>query len=302
MSRLHELLQLQRSAIFFDTETTGPNPTNDRVVELGFTILKPNGEQRHWASFINPEVPIPKAATFGEGDYTGHGITDEMVQGCRVCGRPREDTDQHPTHEFTPWPTFKELAPHLLRGFHDVDYGGYNIKTFDMLIMQEEFKRAGVVWSLDGTRLVDGYRIWMMGQKRSLSDASEFFLGEKHEGAHRVGDDVQRTMRVIEAQLERYAQMPREIGALHAACFPVVANALDSEGKFVWKDGIAIVNFGKKWKGMPLTRMTRRDLDWIANKAEAMPEDVKQICRDCLKGKFPVPPVADVSATEEPTE
>lgn len=87
-------LNLTRPIIFVDTETTGPNPREDRIVEIGFIQVKPDGSTREWQSFVDPLMPIPREAIFGnkEKGFDGHGITDDMVKGK---------------------PTFRDLAPSL---------------------------------------------------------------------------------------------------------------------------------------------------------------------------------------------
>lgn len=286
---LNEVLPIARPLVIFDCETTGPNPEVDRIVELGYTVFRPDGSVREWQGYINPGIPIPREATYGRGDeYPGHGITDEMVQGCRHCGRPQ--IEQHDGHEFHGWPTFAEIAPHLLKGFTGCDFGGYNIEGYDLPLTQAEFKRCGIEWSYAEAFIVDGLQIWKVGQKRTLSDASEFFLNESHKDAHHALDDVRKTVRVMVAQLTKfYQRFPRDIKALHELLWPSDPNWVDSKGKIIWNEaGVAVMNFGKKWKGLPITRMTRRDLLWVAEQATGMPLQVRQICRDAAAGRFPV--------------
>jgi DNA polymerase-3 subunit epsilon len=75
---------LQRG-IVLDTETTGTDTETDRVVELGlvaFEFVPSTGEIVRvtgvYDSLEDPGVPIPPEAT------EIHGITDEMVAGCRI--------------------------------------------------------------------------------------------------------------------------------------------------------------------------------------------------------------------------
>jgi DNA polymerase-3 subunit epsilon len=296
---LLELLALERPIIFFDTEATGQNPAEDRIVELGFIQIKPDGSFREWQSFINPGRPIPRGATFGKGGkegYPGHGITDEMVNGCRTCydvghsGVTREIHNGR-DHDFVPYPRFADVAPSLLLGFKDCDYGGYNIRSYDLPLLKAEFARNGHQWSYDDACLVDGHRMWQMGEGRSLSDAVERFLHRKHEGAHRALDDVRATLDVVKAQLECFSNLPRSVRAIHDKAYPRDPNALDPKGQIVWRNGEAVMNFGKNWKGMPLTKMTRRNLEWIVSPACGGASDVcKQICREALAGRFPVQP------------
>jgi DNA polymerase-3 subunit epsilon len=284
------LIPITRPILFFDTETTGPNPTQDRIVELGFVQIKPDGECKEWRTLMRPGIPIPHEASHGNGDtYEGHGITDAMVNACRVCGGVKEDENAVfcTCETFAPWPTFGDLASNLHKGFSGSDFGGYNIKHFDLPLVQEEFKRHGFpLWSYDDACIVDSFRIWQILKPRTLTDAMREFLDESHAGAHSAVDDVRASLRIAIKQIEA-SQLPRDLRGLHDAQFPRDPNAVDPEGRFVWKDGIVVVNFGKKWKGVRLDMMTRRDLDWIANKAEVMSPTARQIARDAMAGKFP---------------
>lgn len=305
---LLELMPLERPILFFDCETTGPNPREDRIVELGFIQIKPDGTRKEWQTFINPGMPIPKEATFGNGtdDYPGHGITDEMVQGCRTCGMSR-DNEQHlvgcpddcGAHDFLPWPTFGQLAENFLIGFSNTDFGGFNVKRFDLPLMQAEFSRHGHQWEYHQAHVLDGFRIWQLGSKRSLSDAVELFLQRKHAGAHRALDDIRETMDVVVAQLKLFTSLPRNLKALHEKCWPVDPNAVDPDGKILWKDGEAVMNFGKNWMGVPLKMMARKDLQWIVSpKCQGASVSVKRICEDALNGNFPKPLLKELEANE----
>lgn len=275
---LLDLLQIDRPLILFDTETTGPNPRTDRIVELGFILIKPDGSVREWQNFVNPGVPIPPEATYGNEakGYDGHGITDEMVAQA---------------------PTFADLAPSLLKGFKaGTDYGGYNIRTYDLPLMKAEFERHGHQWGYDDARLVDGFRLWQVGRTRRLSDAVEEFLGRKHEGAHRALDDVKASLEVIVAQLRRFEKLPREISALHELQYPTDPNEVPgTKNQLLWADDPSkpgtqalVFNFGKKWRGVRLDLMARRDLEWVvSNACQGATAETKRVCQEALLGRFP---------------
>lgn len=272
-----ELVPIFRPLVVFDTESTGPNPAVDRICEIGFIWLKPDGSTKEWQSFVNPTIPIPDEAAHGnpERGYTGHGITDDMVKDA---------------------PTFKDLAPHLLKGFTaNTDYAGFNIKGYDLPLMQAEFQRAGYTWTFQDAHIIDGYRIWQLGEARNLGAAVERFLKRKHEGAHRALDDVRASLDVIVAQLLEFSQLPRDAHALHELSYPVDPNAIDPEGKIIWKNGVATMNFGKKWKDRPLSQIPRRDLEWIAGPDTTFSPEVKRICRDAAMGRLPQPPLKEVN-------
>ncbi len=59
--------------VFLDLETTGANPANDRITEIG--LVEVNGEQvARWSTLVNPQMPIPP--------FIEHltGISDSMVR------------------------------------------------------------------------------------------------------------------------------------------------------------------------------------------------------------------------------
>jgi DNA polymerase-3 subunit epsilon len=294
MRLIEELEQLPRDLIVFDTETTGPDPAVDRVCEIGFIHIKRDGTVREWQSYIHPTIPMPHEACYGNPatGYEGHGITDEKLNSCRHCGLSEGGTDAHQQlgdnpHTFQRQPTFAELAPHLIKGFADSDLSGYNIKRFDVPIMAAEFKRAGIEWAYDKLLLLDGYRIWQYSEARTLSDACERFLKRKHTGAHRALDDVRASLEIIRAQLKEYDRLPRSLQKLHELLYPVDPNAIDPDGKIIWVNGIATMNFGSKYKGKPLHMMARRDLDWLANTATGISPSVKRICKEAMAGRYP---------------
>lgn len=292
---LHQVLQLDRPLIVFDLETTGPNPKVDRIVEMGFEVYTSEGMTKSWQGFINPKCEIPQGAT------DTHGITNEMIQTwCHVCEQPVDHplhqgvTLQLPDrlvepHDFHPLFTFADLAPSLLRGFVGCDFAGYNIRSFDLPLLKEEFKREGHAWSYDDACLVDAQRIWQLGSPRTLGDAVEEFLQRKVVGGHRALVDVANTRDVIAAQLQRWPHLPRSVKTLHELQFPANPNAIDKAGHIIWANGVATMNVGKNWRGVPMTKMSRKDLLWIADKAEAFSDEVKQICRDAAAGRFPQP-------------
>jgi hypothetical protein len=75
--------------------------------------------------------------------------------------QPPVGTFGDPTREcegFKPWPSFKQLAPNLAKGFTDVDFAGKNVR-YDLRILSAEFARANVEWSYMDARIVDADRL-----------------------------------------------------------------------------------------------------------------------------------------------
>lgn len=57
----------------WDTETTGVDPVNDRIVTAAFIVRTPGMDDRPFTWIINPGVPIPPDTT------EVHGVTDAKV-------------------------------------------------------------------------------------------------------------------------------------------------------------------------------------------------------------------------------
>ena len=56
-------LNLKNPLVFFDLETTGTNITTDRIIELAYVKVFPNGKTEEKDIYINPGMPIPPAST-----------------------------------------------------------------------------------------------------------------------------------------------------------------------------------------------------------------------------------------------
>lgn len=121
-------LNLKNPLVFFDLETTGINITHDRIVEISFLKVYPNGKEEVKSRRINPEIPIPPQAT------AIHGITDDDVKDC---------------------PTFKQVARSLADQLEGCDLAGFNSSRFDVPMLAEEFLRAGVDFDMSKRKFVD---------------------------------------------------------------------------------------------------------------------------------------------------
>lgn len=331
---LHQLLRLTRPLIVVDVETTGIDPKEARIVELGFQVWTAEGMTKEWRSLINPGVPIPQETT------KVHGIGDGTFKKCAKCGRIIEEHarethfSEHLTpnpsdvtksvmgqstmlgdplcERFRPWPTFAQLAPNLARGFSGCDFAGKNVR-YDLRVLAVEFGRAGVAWSYMNSRIVDAERLEQLGEPRHLSnlyekhvghlctecgktrgdgnhdsgmiDYSHAFKGKKLEDAHQALADVRATTEVIVAQLRKYATLPRDLDALHAAQWPHLADAIDVDGKFKFVSGVPYVGNWGKWANCPMSRV---DVGyWKFILGADFSADVKKLASDALMGVFP---------------
>ena len=257
----YSMISLQKPLVFFDLEATGIAPTEDRIVDIAILRREPDGREECFSSLIDPGVPIPAETT------AIHHISDEMVRG---------------------QPTFKDLAPKILEFMGDADLGGFGIIKYDIPMLTSEFKRAGMVFPLEGRRIVDALTIFHRREPRNLSAAYKFYCGQPLPGAHRAEPDARASSSVFWAQLARYPDLPKDIEGLSAYCQARDAKNVDSEGKFVWRNGKASFNFGKH-RTLTLEHVAMREpsyLEWLM-KAEKTTPELAQICREALMGKFP---------------
>jgi len=250
-------LELRRPLAFFDLETTGVDPRQDKIVEIAIVRLEPGGERSPRTWRINPQRPIPADAT------AVHGIRDEDVRDA---------------------PPFAAAAADILRHLEDADLAGYNILRFDVPLLERELKDCGLDLALAGRRVIDAMTIFHRKEPRDLSAAVRFFLDRPHDGAHAAEADVLASVDVLEAQLGRYADLPHGVDALDAWCRPVPAGAVDRDGKFVVREGQVVFAFGRQ-KGKTLSEVARvqRDyLEWILR--QDFPEDARALVEQALRG------------------
>ena len=139
---------LKNPLVFFDLETTGTNINTDRIVEICYLKVYPNGNEEAKTLRINPEMHIPEAST------AIHGIHDEDVADC---------------------PTFKEVAKDIARDIEGADIAGFNSNRFDVPVLVEEFLRAGIDIDLTKRKFVDVQVIYHKLEQRTLSAAYKFY-------------------------------------------------------------------------------------------------------------------------------
>lgn len=233
-------LSLKKPIIFFDLETTGLSITNDRIVQIGYIKVMPNGTEEEGNLLVNPECHIPEEVS------AIHHITDEMVK------------DK---------PTFKQLASRLEQIFKGCDLAGYNSNRFDVPLLIEEFLRADVKFDLSKVRFVDVQSIFYKKEPRNLSAAYRFYCGKDLEGAHSADADIRATYEVLQAQLDRYANdevdpLQNDIEWLQS--YTRMNRNVDPMGTMVYDDQQRpCFNFGK-YKGRLVTDVLTKDSSYYA--------------------------------------
>ena len=258
-------LNLKKPLVIFDLETTGLDLVKDRIIQISYIKVSPNGEEERGDQLVNPEKPI-----------------DPMIT--QLTGISNDDVKDKPT--------FKQLAQTLANKFAGCDFAGYNSNHFDIPLLAEEFLRAGIDFDFSKCRLIDACSIFRKMERRNLAAAYKFYCGRNMEDdfeAHRADQDTEATYRVLMGQLDKYAPganedpekvLDNDMDQL-AECSKT-NNNVDFAGRIVWgevkdrngnpvldKDGnpklVEVFNFGKH-KGLPVADVLHIDpgyYSWI---------------------------------------
>lgn len=251
-------LNLTKPLVVFDLETTGLDLVNDRIIQISFIKVLPDGKEERENIFINPEKPIPTEVT----QLTG--ISDKDV---------------------TDAPTFRQKAKELADRFTGCDFAGFNSNRFDVPMLAEEFLRAGVDFDFSKSRLIDAQNIYHKMERRNLAAAYKFYCGRKMEEdfeAHKADQDTEATWRVLQGELDMYSPDRQEEADRvlandmdELAEFSRMNNFVDFAGRMVWKemtdkDGNTLLdaagrprrhevfNFGK-YRGWDVAEVLHRD-------------------------------------------
>ncbi|WP_276816135.1 3'-5' exonuclease [Segatella maculosa] len=270
-------LNLTKPLVVFDLETTGLDIVNDRVIQLSYIKIYPDGTEERNNFLVNPGRHIPEFVS----DLTG--IDDERIKDA---------------------PSFKQLSTTLAETFKGCDFAGFNSNRFDVPLLAEEFLRAGVDFDFSKCRLIDAQTIFHKMERRNLAAAYEFYCGRKMEEdfeAHRADQDTEATYRVLMGELDMYTTerqedadriLPNDMDYL--AEFSKQNDNVDFAGRIVWapvngkdgkpltdKDGKPqmqeIFNFGK-YKDMSVAEVLKKDpgyYSWML--AAEFPNNTKQV-------------------------
>ena len=270
-------LNLKKPLVVFDLETTGLDIVNDRIIQLSFIKVNPDGKEERGDHLINPGRHIPEMIT----ELTG--IDDEKVKDA---------------------PSFKQISTTLAETFKGCDFAGFNSNRFDVPMLAEEFLRAGIDFDFSKCRLIDAQAIFHKMERRNLAAAYKFYCGRKMEEdfeAHRADQDTEATYRVLMGELDMYSKeqqdederiLPNDMDFL--AEFSKQNDNVDFAGRMIWapitdkegkpltdKDGKPqlqeVFNFGK-YKDYPVAEVLKKDPGYYSWMLGAdFPNNTKQV-------------------------
>lgn len=256
-------LNLKKPLVVFDLETTGLDMVNDRVIQLSYIKVYPDGKESRGDLLINPGKHIP-----------------ELVE--KLTGISDADVADKPT--------FKQVAANLSNEFAGCDFAGFNSNHFDIPMLAEEFLRAGIDFDFSKCRLIDACTIFKKMEQRNLAAAYKFYCGRKMEEdfeAHRADQDTEATYRVLMGQLDMYnpetqeepeRRLANDMDTL--AQFSKQNDNVDFAGRIIWADKkdakgqtvldadgnpirVEVFNFGKH-KGEEVASVLRYDSGYFS--------------------------------------
>jgi DNA polymerase-3 subunit epsilon len=232
-------LNLKNPIVFFDLETTGINVATDRIVEISYLKVFPNGSEECKTYRVNPTVPIPAKTT------EIHGITDEDVKDA---------------------PKFSELAKTIAKVLEGSDIAGYNSNKFDIPLLAEEMLRSGIDIDLKKRKFIDVQVIFLKKEPRTLSAALTFYCEKELNNAHSAEADTRATYEILQAQLDKYSDLENDIDKLSE--FSSHNKNADFVGRIIFdENGEEVFNFGK-YKGQSVVKVFEKDpayYSWMIN-------------------------------------
>lgn len=180
--------------VVIDFETTGTNPEEDRILEVGMVGFDKGEMSFRESLLINPRIPVPEDAR------KVHGITDEELAGA---------------------PTFEEALPAILEALQGRLPVAYNASFDRGFLLAEAARVSGMMTESTLPPAMRNEVIWvdplvwareiLKDQKsRKLGDVAAHF-GIPLEEAHRAAGDAEATGRVL---LALAPNMPRPYGEL----------------------------------------------------------------------------------------
>jgi len=197
------ILRLSRPLVFLDFETTGLDVNSDRIVELAFVKMQPDGTRTSLVQRINPGIEVSKKATKITGIHT-------MDATGLFWGPP-----------------MRKVGQGLAQFLDGCDLAGFNQIAYDVPLWLAECRRNSIAFELGDRRQID-VRIlflalettwdrFLMGP-RNLGAAVRHYCGRELENAHSAEADCNATADVLLAQLERNPALPRDVPGLHEYC------------------------------------------------------------------------------------
>ena len=226
-------LNLQKPLVIFDLETTGLDLVKDRVIQLSYIKVYPDGKEVRGDELINPEKTIP----------------EEVVQ---LTGISNEDVKDKPT--------FKQLAANLRNVFSRSDIAGIDFdfskcRLIDAQTIFHKMERRNLAAAYKfycGRKMEEDFEAHRADQDTEAT--YRVLMGELDRYAPGANEDPEK---VLENDMQVLAE------------FSKTNDNVDFAGRIIWADVKGerkeVFNFGKH-KGVPVADVLRFDpgyYSWI---------------------------------------
>ena len=257
------MLQSNESILVFDLETTGPDPQRDEIVQFGYCIIESGQVSPGVDIMIKPEKSI------SDGASRVHGITYEDVKDCQ---------------------TFKEVSSEIQAVVGACDgLCGFNSLCFDWPILKRQLKSMSGDSVVNLTPELPVIDVMKLYHKRAgggdLQSALRVYCNRDLPDAHKASIDSFATAEIFNKMVHLYNF--KSIDEIIKDQMERPSDWIDDDGKIVWRDGEAVIPFGKH-SGKSLKTLCRHDrgyLNWMLS--GSFPQKTKEIIHLALKGHFP---------------
>ncbi len=259
---LAKKLKLKKPLVILDIETTGPALSIDRIIEIAYIKIFPNGRRMSDDLYLDPEMEISKEAS------EIHGITNKAVKGN---------------------PSFREKAGDLWEILRDCYYSGFNIANFDLPILRREFVRVGIDFEYPADKIIDTKLIMQYMEPRTLSYAYKHYCHRERPSRPNLNTgqvDAEATLEILERQINKYSEINDIdfIKEIHKIRDPEKAYGTATR-RLYWNDGRAYFAFSR-YKDIPLNKVAKIDPKFMKWILEAdFPDDLKHVVAKTLKRK-----------------
>ena len=160
----------EETYVVFDIETTGFDPFNDKIIEIGAVKMKGKEIIDEFSEFVNPKIPIPKEIV----KLTS--ITDEMVKDA---------------------PDIKTILPRFLEFCGDSTVVAHNAK-FDVGFIKQKSSDQNLEFSPSVVDTLPLARALLVNEKKfGLANLTKYF-GIILESHHRAIDDARATAEIFQ--------------------------------------------------------------------------------------------------------
>lgn len=265
-------MKLTEARLFvFDTETTGIDLENDRIVELGAAYFEGGARLQRRRMLVNPGRPIPPEAT------AVHHISDDDVKLA---------------------PPFAEVGPRFVLHLDGSALGGpapvlsgYNAARFDAPLLNAELARIGSPVRIDPDRVVDPFffALWHLRSLRSrkLGFVCDRF-GVKLVDAHSAAADAVATGELLLAMVREGLVPDDHEEALEAQ--RALRDLLDLEWErwsyWLYEDratGVLRMGAGK-YCGAPVAEVDPGYFAFLVQKIDDLPAPVRDVFVERSRG------------------